>query len=146
MGAGTDRQEAVHVVLKVREKMFVLYIQFLIFVYSCGVYHVQASTEQCGECSCIHIEPNIILDCENLGLTSIPDMGNIIQRKIIRAYMAGNDIKEVRTTDLAKWYSLQYIDFSENPNFDCSELEKVPSHVKIEVECIHSVEGKYLSL
>lgn len=118
------------------ETMGYIAIIFILAILSTGFKSVHGSKIQCGECQCIEVRQNFLLDCENLDLTSIPDIDDIIRRHVSHAYMKGNNIQTLNMNDFEKWYSLEYIDLTNNPGLLCTELAKIPSNVKVQVECL----------
>lgn len=112
----------------------------LLFIYR-GV-HGQASV-QCGECTCVHVEPNYFLNCENEGIRQMPQIGKLMQRFISRAYMSGNSITTLDKEYFEHWVSLKYIDLTGNPGINCDELRKIPAHIKVQVECERGTSGEY---
>lgn len=104
------------------------------------------STTQCGECECISVGSDYILDCEGLGIHKLPEIDSIIERSISYAYFKDNKITFLNKTILSRWYSLQYIDFSGNYNLPCTELVKIDISIKIgsTKDCVSTTEGMYL--
>lgn len=117
-------------------------VQLLIVIICVYKVHGQASI-QCGECRCVHIEPHFILNCENLEMHHMPVIEELIQRYISRAHMSGNMITSLRSGYFKNWLSLKYIDLTGNPDLACVETSKIPAHVKVEVECLREITGKY---
>lgn len=112
-------------------------------VMYCVFYTIFGSSIQCGQCECIQIRQDYILDCENLGINYIPEVRDDIRRHISHAYMTGNDIKTLQYSDFERWFSLEYIDLTDNPNFDCNQLVKIPQEVHVQVECVTKPSSKY---
>lgn len=113
-------------------------------MYLYSVYQVQTqSSIQCGECTCTKIEPYYILDCEKLGLEEMPVIESFTQRLISRIYMSGNFVKVLNKEYFLEWYSLQYIDLSENPELGCDQISNIPEHVKVDFECTRDILCKY---
>lgn len=83
-----------------------------------------------------------MLDCENLGLHHMPVIDDIMQRHITKAYMSGNRISLLESNYFDKWYSLKFVDFSQNPDFHCDDITKIPEHVKVQLECEIESSGK----
>lgn len=73
----------------------------------------------------------------------MPEIDDIIQRQISKAYISGNMITSFDDGYFTKWYSLKFIDVSGNPNLHCYETTKIPAHVKIQMECVKGTEGEY---
>lgn len=108
------------------------------------IANTSGSKIQCGECKCIEIRQNFILDCENLGMSAMPDIDDLIRRHISHAYFGGNRIQTLDVNELSKWYSLEFIDLSNNPELVCTELNKIPPNVEVKVECQQGPLGKYM--
>lgn len=126
-------------------------MEFVTLLFMIGMYtfthdSVHGSKIQCGECQCIEIRQNFILDCENLGMTYIPDVDDLIRRHISHAYMSGNNLQIFDIDAFDKWYSLKFIDLTGNPGLECSELTKIPPNVKIQVECMQQTKGMYFRI
>lgn len=116
----------------------------ILLITGYGVYHTHGqSSIQCGECTCIRIDPYYIMDCEKLGLKDMPAVDSFTQRFILRAYMSGNMIKSLTTEYFDKWYSLKYIDFSENPDLHCEQTLNIPDRVQVQTECENKTQCKY---
>jgi len=122
------------------ESVSLLFILIFISVTTDIIIH--GSTIQCGECHCVEVRQNFILDCENLGMTAIPDVDHLIRRHVTRAYMAGNRLQTFAYDAFDKWYSLEFIDLTNNPELECAELTKIPPDVEIQVSCIQRKQGK----
>jgi len=98
---------------------------------------------QCGECRCVKLGRSYILDCEDLNMDYMPEIGDIIQRHITKAYMSGNMISSLNRKYFMHWYSLEFIDLSRNPNLFCHEVENIPEHVKVKMDCVGGTSGEY---
>lgn len=98
---------------------------------------------QCGQCRCVKLGTRYILDCENLNMDYMPEIDDMMQRHISKAYMSGNMITSLTTEYFKHWYSLEFIDLTGNPTLFCHEVEKIPEHVKVQMECVGGISGKF---
>lgn len=106
-----------------------MYLAFLL------LFCTNSAFGQCGICDCLRIDNDYILDCDGKQIDSLPQIDDLIRRRITKAYLRNNNISVLDEDILSRWFSLSYIDLTGNSELPCSEIMKIPSTVHVMFDC-----------